>query len=52
METQREYTMAKAKAKLSKKATKNDWWFQDVGDNVMRNAEEISANLFLANNLI
>jgi hypothetical protein len=36
---------AKAKAKVSKKATKNDWWFQDVGDNVMRNAEEISANI-------
>ena len=37
--------MVKAKAKVSKKATKNDWWFHDVGDNVMRNAEEISANI-------
>ena len=37
--------MVKAKAKVSKKATKNDWLFQDVGDNVMRNAEEISANI-------
>ena len=47
METQREYTMvkAKAKAKVSKKATKNKFWFEDVGDNVMRNAEEISANI-------
>ena len=37
--------MVKAKAKVSKKATKNDWWFQDVGDNVMRNAKEISDNI-------
>ena len=37
--------MVKAKAKVSKKATKNDWWFQDVGDNVRKNAEQISANI-------
>ena len=41
----REIKMVKAKAKVSKKATKNDWWFQDVGDNVRKNAEQISANI-------
>ena len=36
---------AKAKAKAKTKVTKNDWWFQDVGDNVRKNAEQISANI-------
>ena len=27
------------------KATKTDWWFQDVGNNVRKNAEQISANI-------
>mgnify|MGYP001340003268 CR=1 FL=1 len=36
---------AKAKAKAKTKVTKNDWWFQDVGDNVRKNAEQISLNI-------
>ena len=36
---------AKAKAKAKTKVTKNDWRFQDVGDNVRKNAEQISANI-------
>ena len=36
---------AKAKAKVTKKAPANKYWFEDVGDNVMRNAEQISANI-------
>tara|TARA_B100001758_G_C18301042_1_gene552372 strand:- start:435 stop:638 length:204 start_codon:yes stop_codon:yes gene_type:complete len=35
----------KAKAKVSKKAPVNKWWFEDIGDNVRKNAEEISANI-------
>ena len=41
----REIKMVKAKAKAKTKVTKNDWWFQDVGDNVRKNAEQISANI-------
>ena len=48
--THRENKMVKAKAKTkavtTKKATKNvDWDFQNVGDNVRKNAEQISANI-------
>ena len=41
-------TKAKAKTtkkKVTKKAPVNKYWFEDVGDNVRKNAEEISANI-------
>jgi len=36
---------AKAKANITKKAPAKKWWFEDVGENVRKNAEQISANI-------
>ena len=38
-------TKKKVTKKTTKKAPVNKYWFEDVGDNVRKNAEEISANI-------